>query len=103
MERCPLVTVIIPVFNVQDYIRDALESVRNQTYKNLEIIIIDDGSTDGSSDICDYYANADNRIKVIHQDNMGLSAARNAGLELMMSAITQKSAKNLTEKSAIQV
>lgn len=77
-----LVSVIIPVYNVLPYLREALDSVINQTYQNLEIIIIDDGSTDGSAAICDEYAK-DTRVKVIHQKNKGLSGARNTGLDLM--------------------
>ncbi len=83
MESNLLVSVIIPVFNVRPYLNEALDSVINQTYANLEILIIDDGSTDGSAEICDEYANTDTRIAVLHQDNRGLSAARNIGLELM--------------------
>ena len=75
-----LVSVIIPVYNVQNYLKEALDSVINQTYKNLEIIIIDDGSTDKSGRICDKYARKDNRIKVFHQANYGLSTTRNLGL-----------------------
>ena len=75
-----LVTVIIPVYNTVGYLSPCLESVCNQTYSNLEIILIDDGSTDGSGALCDEWAEKDNRIKVIHQDNAGVSAARNAGL-----------------------
>ena len=78
-----LISVIIPVFNVEPYLVKALESVTCQTYRDLEIIIIDDGSTDGSGLICDDFANRDERIKVIHQENRGLSNARNAGLEIM--------------------
>ena len=79
----PLVSVIIPVYNVRPYLREALDSVINQTYTNLEIIVIDDGSTDGSGKICDQYQKKDKRIRVIHQENRGLSAARNAGLDVM--------------------
>ena len=78
-----LVSVIIPVYNVRPYLNEALDSVLDQSYENLEIIIIDDGSTDGSSELCDEYGKKDARICVIHQDNRGLSAARNAGLDHM--------------------
>ena len=61
-----LVSVIVPVYNVEPYLREALDSVVNQTYKDLEIIIVDDGSTDGSADICEEYADSDARIKLIH-------------------------------------
>ena len=76
----PLVSVIIPVFNVAPYLREGLDSVINQTYKNLQVLIVDDGSTDGSSAICDEYR-TDPRVKVIHQKNGGLSNARNTGLD----------------------
>ena len=78
-----LVSVIIPVYNVQPYLREALDSVLGQSYQDLEIIMIDDGSTDGSGKICDEYARKDERIRVIHQENKGLSSARNAGLDVM--------------------
>lgn len=77
------VSVIIPVFNVRPYLVEALDSVLQQTYENIEIIIIDDGSTDGSGEICDKYAEKDARILVIHQENRGLSVARNVGLDKM--------------------
>ena len=78
-----LISVIIPVYNVENYLRRCLDSVVNQTYKNLEIILVDDGSTDSSGAICDEYALKDDRIKVIHKENGGLSSARNTGLDLM--------------------
>lgn len=78
----PTVSVIIPVYNVAPYIDECIQSVINQTYSNLEIIIIDDGSTDESGEICDSYAEKEQRIKVIHQRNKGLGAARNAGLDI---------------------
>ena len=81
-----LVSVIIPVYNVQQYLREAIESVLCQTFQNLEIIIVDDGSSDGSGEICDEYR-SDPRVKVIHQENQGLSAARNTGLDIMTGDI----------------
>lgn len=76
-----LLSVIIPVYNVEKYLPKCLDSIINQTYKNLEIILINDGSTDNSGKICDDYAKNDKRIKVIHQINRGVSAARNVGLD----------------------
>ncbi len=75
-----LISVIIPVYNVELYLRECLDSVISGTYANLEIILVDDGSTDNCGEICDRYAAKDNRITVIHQKNRGLPAARNAGL-----------------------
>lgn len=76
------VSVIIPVHNVEEYLKRCIESVLNQTYKNIEIILIDDGSTDGSSRICDDYSKKDGRVKVHHKKNEGVSSARNRGIQL---------------------
>lgn len=77
-----MVSIIIPVYNVEKYLDKCLSSIMNQTYSNLEILIIDDGSTDNSASLCDEYANKDSRISVIHQKNRGLGAARNVGLDI---------------------
>lgn len=76
-----MISVIVPVYNVDKYLDKCIETIRNQTYENLEIILIDDGSTDQSGNLCDVYAKQDMRIHVIHQENRGLSGARNRGIE----------------------
>ena len=81
MNENPLISVIIPVYNIEPYIERCIRSVIAQTYKNLEIIVVDDGSTDNGGRICDKIAAEDSRIKVIHQPNNGLSAARNTGIK----------------------
>lgn len=75
-----LISVVVPVYNVQDCLDECLESIVSQTYKNLEIIVIDDGSTDLSSKKCDEWSKKDSRIKVIHQENKGLAETRNVGI-----------------------
>lgn len=75
--------VIIPVYNVEPYLHRCVDSILAQTYKNIQIVLVDDGSTDNSSKICDEYAAQDDRIVVIHQKNQGQSAARNAGLDYL--------------------
>ena len=82
MKNQPLVSVIIPVFNVEKYLNECIDSVISQTYKNIEIILVDDGSTDSSGKICDIYAENNSNIKVIHKENGGQSVARNTGLDL---------------------
>lgn len=81
-----LISVIIPCFNVEKYIDRCMESVINQTYRYLEIILVDDGSTDSTGEICDRYSQMDKRIKVVHKKNGGLSSARNAGLAVATGA-----------------
>lgn len=76
------VSIIVPVYKVENYIIQCIDSILNQTYKNLEIILVDDGSPDKCPKICDDYSKSDGRIKVIHKPNGGLSSARNAGLEV---------------------
>lgn len=76
-----LVSVIIPAYNAEQYVGFCLDTVIAQTHKNLEIIVVDDGSTDNTGKICDEYANKDSRIKVIHQENHGVAFARNVGLD----------------------
>lgn len=77
-----ILSIIIPIYKVEDYLSECVNSVINQTYKNLEIILVDDGSPDNCPTICDEYARKDDRIKVIHKTNGGLSDARNAGIEV---------------------
>lgn len=76
-----MISIIVPVYNVEPYLRQSLESILHQTYSNIEILLIDDGSTDRSGEICEEYAQANSRIKVFHTKNNGLSAARNLGLQ----------------------
>ena len=80
-----MITIVLPVYNVEKYIRRCIDSILNQTFNNYELIIIDDGSTDNSGYICNQYKKLDNRIKIVHQDNKGLSNARNKGIELSNS------------------
>lgn len=75
-----MISVVIPVYNVKDYFDASITSLINQTYKDFEVVLVDDGSTDGSSELCDFYAAKDSRIRVIHTPNQGVSEARNTGL-----------------------
>lgn len=76
------ISIIVPVYNVEKYLENCIESILNQTFKDFELILVDDGSTDNSGKICDIYKKKDSRIKVIHKNNGGLSSARNAGLDI---------------------
>ena len=79
-----LITIVVPIYNSSKYLSRCINSIINQTYQNLEIILVNDGSTDNSLDICNEYANKDNRIKVIHKDNSGAAASRNVGINHAM-------------------
>ena len=81
MEQNPLISVIVPVYNVEAWLPRCGDSILSQTYENLEILLVDDGSTDDSGLICEEYAKKDTRIRVIHKENGGLSSARNSGLD----------------------
>lgn len=74
------ISFIVAVFNIEVFVSECIESLTHQTYRNIEIILIDDGSTDNSGKICDQYASKDSRVRTIHQKNMGLSEARNTGM-----------------------
>ncbi|WP_294101981.1 glycosyltransferase [uncultured Ruminococcus sp.] len=82
IDNSKMISVVIPVYNVEKYLERCVKSVVEQTYENLEIILVDDGSTDSSGELCDKIALTDDRIKVIHKENGGLSSARNAGIEV---------------------
>lgn len=82
MDEKLLISVIVPVYNVEQYLAKCVDSILEQTYMNIELLLINDGSTDGSPAICDEYARLDKRIKVFHKKNEGVSSARNTGLDL---------------------
>ena len=80
MEKKPLISIILPIYNIEQYLPKCMDSILNQTYKNLEIIMVDDGSTDSCGHMCDEYRKKDSRIVVLHKSNGGLSDARNYGI-----------------------
>ena len=77
----PTFTIIVPVYNVEHYLQRCIESVLTQSYRDFELILVDDGSKDNSGTICDEYAKKDNRVRVFHKENEGVSSARNVGLD----------------------
>ena len=77
----PIISVIVPVYNVEQYLPHCIDSILTQTFTDFEVLLIDDGSTDNSGRICDEYAKKDNRIRVFHKENGGVSSARNVGLD----------------------
>ena len=81
MNKNPKISIIVPVYNAEQYLRRCIDSILNQSFTDFELILIDDGSKDKSSDICDEYAAKDSRIKVYHKENGGVSSARNLGLD----------------------
>ena len=89
MTKDILVSVIVPVYNVEEYLCRCVDSILSQTYHNLEVILVDDGTKDNSGSICDEYAARDARVRVIHKENGGLSSARNAGIEIARGAYLQ--------------
>ena len=89
MKQDVLVSIIVPVYNVEEYLGRCVDSILGQTYKNLEVILVDDGATDSSGQICDGYAQRDSRVKVIHKENGGLSSARNAGIDVAAGAFLE--------------
>lgn len=76
------ISIVVPVYQASQYLNDCLDSLAKQTYKNIEVILVDDGSQDGSGNICDHIVDKDHRFKVVHQENQGVSTARNNGLKI---------------------
>ena len=80
-EKNIIISIIVPIYNVEEYLEECLESIRNQTYTNIEVILVNDGSTDGSKEICERFCQQDNRFKLVTQENQGASVARNRGVK----------------------
>ena len=81
MNKNPKISIIVPVYNAEQYLRRCIDSILNQSFTDFELILIDDGSKDKSSDICDEYAAKDSRVRIFHKENGGVSSARNVGLD----------------------
>lgn len=102
-KQLPLISVIVPVYNVEKYLTKSVESIRNQTYTNLEIILIDDGSVDRSGELCDEFCRKDNRIVTRHKENGGQGSARNIGLDICNGEyITFLDSDDIMEVSCIE-
>ena len=100
----PLITVIVPIYKVEQYLNECIDSILGQSYFNLEIILVDDGSPDRCGEICDQYAKKDNRVKVIHQENKGLSSARNSATDVATGKyITYVDSDDWISKDMIEV
>ena len=82
MEYDKLISIIVPIYNVVEYLEECLDSIQCQTYSNIEVILVNDGSTDTSKEICEKYCKQDTRFYLINQDNKGLSGARNRGMSV---------------------
>lgn len=99
-----LISIVVPVYNIAEYLSECIESIMSQTYRNIEIIIVDDGSTDGTSELCDELSLQDSRIVVIHQTNGGVSSARNCGIDTARGQyITFIDGDDWVEKNYIEV
>lgn len=103
-EKEEIISVVVPVYNVEKYLPECIDSIISQTYSNIEIILIDDGSTDSSGNICDNYSKKDKRIKVIHKENTGLSDSRNLGINLSKgNLITFIDSDDIIDKNMLEV
>ena len=102
MER-PLIDVVVPVYKVEDYLGECIESILGQTYENIRLFLVDDGSPDKCGEICDQYAAKDNRVHVIHKENAGVAMARNDGIDVADAPfIIFADSDDYYEKDAIQ-
>ena len=98
-QNSPLISIIVPVYKVEAYLDQCVKSIACQTYENLEIILVDDGSPDHCPEMCDEWAKKDSRIKVIHKENGGLGAARNAGIAVANGELTRNEENGYREIS----